>query len=681
MLEIKKRIEAQQYVEAADYLLDIIEIANHDATEITELVRAYVSSAVCVRDQGNYVDSLKMMESIWNNHKEFFLCLEILVISVHLIKDGERFRVFEKTIPREYQSHPHILLFIAGGSFLTGDLMRAADLLQRVSPESVHDIPSFDAFRRQLIFNLNGAASDLLINVSAAARDERVHYIARDLQIKRYVTFLKGIDSFAAFEFALISGILYPAADVKIPTDLISDIVLEFQRQIPEDERNVVLFRLLVAFKFVEPADSLAKILLDTKFVHNPDFIKQLFKLSELNGMAKWRLVAIATGQDLLELNLDEFNWRHPNANVQHKELSARMLSLRGAGEEEFKKLHLLPKGGYSFHVGRADREHVFIGMFGQCRFSNYIFPRLAQKLNEETWPLRQDGVAFSYGIATWDRGGSRGLFDTDSVHFLLQHLPVELHESVMRLNCKSVADVKRHLPNLVKFCASHADLDSHITADYLTSSLWPEIEADIWSDTDFMSSIGQRVANKFEGNFHLVNQARMWNRISALRALAERAESEKGLPITRYLLLRSDLVINGASLISNLLSLAKRCGTNFLMGDNDPHANFIEGLGDRIMFCDRQAFSRITSGQDLFLNVIDDDGSMKPYLSRCHAHQFLETILFEQDTRLNRLPWELTKHEIYRGRLTMEQVKPHLDDDLHSDGRSLEHLGVLCNA
>ncbi|MBB4007827.1 hypothetical protein [Allorhizobium taibaishanense] len=674
MLKIRKFIDAQQYVEASDYLLQIIDRKERPASEITDLIRELVAAAVRVRDQGNYTTALKMMDTIWRKRTETFLCIEILVICVNIIKDFKYFLEFEKTIPSEYQDNPHISLFLAGGAFLAGDLQRTAGFLQRVPIESVRGIPSFSAFRQQLVFNLSGSIADLLKHLESAANEEHFREMARDLEINRYVTYLRSIEAFPAFEFALVSGILYPAADVKIPTALIADIAIEFRRQLPADERNVVLFRLLVAFKITEAADAYAKVMLDSKFVNNADFVKQLFKLSELDGMARWRTIAIALGQDLLGVDLAEFNWRHPNAGVQHKELSARILSLKGAGENEFHHLNLLPKGRTLFEVQRAPKEHVFIGMFGQCRFSNHVFPTLMDKLATDIEPLREEGMTFSYGIATWDRGGSRGLFDTDSVHFLLQHLPFELHDGVMQLNCKSVGDVKRYLPNLVSFCAGLAASESDVTVDYLRDNLLPEFMTDIWTDVEFMSSIGQRVADRFGGNSHLVNQARMWNRIAALRALADKTESEKALPITRYLLLRSDLVFSGASLLSNLLKLAESTRPNFLMGDHDPHANFIEGLGDRIMLCDRQAFGRITAGQQLFLKVVDD-ASMESYISRCHAHQFLETILFEQDTQLIRLPWEETRHEIYRGRLTMEQVQPYLLRDISSGNKSLDHL------
>ncbi|MGV1896709.1 hypothetical protein GOZ84_11105 [Agrobacterium vitis] len=675
ILEIRKRVDGKQYVEASDYLLRIIDLGRLSDSDTATLVREFVASAVRVRDQGNYLDSLRMMEAIWKKRPERILCLEILIISVNIIKDAAHFLAFEKTVPLEYKSDPHIALFIAGGALLSGNLPRTGDFLRRVGLDSVRNIPSFFVFRQQLVFKLSGAICELLEQVSAAEDNSHVHDMSRELQISRFVTYLTGIEDFPAFEFALVSGLLYPAADVKIPIAFIADIAFEFSRRVPDDERNVTLFRLLVAFKTIEPANSLAKLLIESRFVTNPDFVKQLFKLSELDGMVKWRPIAIALAQDLVGSDNSQFNWRHPNTDVQYRELSARILSLNGASENEFQRLNLLPRERTAFQVERNDKEHIFIGMFGQCRFSNHVFPMLIDKLSSETKALKEKGTIFSYGISTWDRGGSRGLFDTDSVHFLLQHLPFDLHDGVMQLNCKSVGDVKRHLPNVVNFCSSLAASASDITVDYLKSYLSPDFETDIWNDTKFMSSIGQRVADKFGGNFHLVNQARMWNRIAALRALAEKAEREKALPITRYVLLRSDLVFSGTSLLANLINLSTPGRNNFLMGDHDPHANFIEGLGDRIMFCDKQAFARITSGQELFLNVIDAPGSMKPYISRCHAHQFLETILFEQDTRLIRMPWEETRHEIYRGRLTMQQVLPHLVLDLNSDSKSLEHL------
>ncbi|MCF1436973.1 hypothetical protein GOZ97_00025 [Agrobacterium vitis] len=675
ILEMKRRIDAQHYVEASEYILQTIDRYKFSDSNISDFIHEFVTKSIEVRDQGNHQSSLEMMIYVWERHKNFNLCLEILVVLVSLKKDCQRFLDFSKTIPSGFAKNPHISLFLAGGSFLAGDLRRSTDFLQNVTLETVRNIPSFAIFRQQLLFKLSGAVSELLLQISTATNDSCTHDMSHMLQVNRFAIYLKGIEDFSAFEFALISGILYPAADVKIPINLIGDIAAEFSRQAPDDERNVILFRLLVAFKIIEKANYLGELWVDSKFSDNPDFVKQLFKLSEFDGMEKWRPIAVRLASELVGLDNTEGHWRHQNSDVQFKELSARILFLKSAPDSDFQRLNLLPKARAAFNVNSTDQEHVFIGMFGQCRFSNHVFPLLMDKLASETEAHENRGMKFSYGIATWDKGGSRGLFDPDSIHFLLPHLPIEIHDAVLQLGCQSVGEVRRYLPNLINFCASLAAAESDITTDYLKSKLSTDFKIDIWNDSQFKSLIGQRVSDRFSGNFHLVNQARMWNRIAALRELAKNAESEKTVPITRYLILRSDLVFSGTSLLSNLFNLTNGSRDNFLIGDHDPHANFIEGLGDRIMLCDRQAFARITSGQELFLNVIDAPDSMKPYMSRCHAHQFLETILFEQDTRLIRVPWDETRHEIYRGRLTMQQILPHLVLDLNSDSKSLDHL------
>jgi len=661
--EFDQKIARNDLGAITDSLMVVFKDETVEAERSDALLKELLPLMITYRDLGKYKEALGEMRKVWSAKQHRDLCLEILVLIVIILEDKEEFANFRDAVDKKLLNDKHILLLFAGGHQLIKDIVPFAAMLSQVMPENLDGIPSFLNFRNKLVGILLDLLKDLAEKAAVATGSEKIAIFGHDLAAQRLAQRLSTVIDVNEFNQMLVALVFGPNVALRVPRNIISNAVIDLSVQMNPDERSAVMLRLLVALDEVEKADFLARRLETSAISCNPDYLKGTFKLSELPGMAEWRSKAIAQGRNFLG-NGGAGDWRFQNNSVQAREVRARLMTIDNAPDDDFLRANVLPRTTRPSTAEQGQR-HLLVGFFGQARFPSYVLPTLFAYIKKQVEPLVEQGWKVSPAVSTWDKVGQRAMYDHDAAHFIQERLPHEINHELTKLPIWTVGHIRNILPDTVRACAENGSAVTAMSSEYLSEAFGQHVYAEIGSDQTFMTEIGQSISDSFHGDSNVVNQARMWNRLSKLRGLAQEAAVDAGCEVTHVLMVRLDLLFLEDQLWQNMISPALKSDANFIFADHDPHANFIEGLGDRVMFCDVAGFHRVTDGERLIRHVLGGGEKYSCYRSRFHAHSFLETILFESDIKITRVTWQNIKHEIYRGRLTLADLRESLRIDL----------------
>lgn len=673
--EFDQKIARHDFGAITDSLMILFRDETVEEERSNALLKEFLALIIAYRDLGNPKEALHEMRRVWSVRQHRDLCLEILVLIVIILESGEEFAAFRSSVDNKLLSDKHILLLFAGGHQLINDIIPFAAMLSQVTPENLDGIPSFLSFRDKLAGILMDILKDLAEKTATATGNEKIAAFSHDLAAQRLAQRLISVVDINEFNHMLIALAFGPNVVMRVPTNIISNAIIDLSRQMPPDERSAVMLRLLVAIGEVEKADLLARQLENSAIALNPDYLKGIFKLSEFPGMAEWRPKAIARGQDFLASGGG--NWHFQKSSVQAREVHARLLAINNAPDDDFRRANVLPRTVRP-STDAQEKGHLLVGLFGQARFPTYVLPALFAHIGKQVEPLVAQGWKISYAASSWDKIGQRAIHDHDAAYFIQERLPHEINHELTKLPISTVEHIRNILPDTVRACAENGAAVTAMSGEYLSEALGRHVHAEIGSDQRFMAEIGKSVSDSFHGDSNVVNQVRMWNRLAKLRGLAQSAAADAGREITHVLMARMDLLFLEDQLWPNMIAPGLASEPNFIFADHDPHANFIEGLGDRVMFCDMAGFHRVTDGERLIRHVLEGGEKYACYRQRFHAHSFLETILFESDVRITRVPWQNIRHEIYRGRLKLADVRESLRSDLSGNHGELWRFAHL---
>lgn len=385
---------------------------------------------------------------------------------------------------------------------------------------------------------------------------------------------------------------------------------------------------------------------------------------------AKWScLHAIRTG-DGAKANAALTRYRQATDNAVSQDLAP--LSIAAAQAEELEArdeaLSVQTDAG-----PRSDgRPSIFVGIFGQLRDYQQTLPLLVEHLQREL-TAGDDGYDVKFGLATWDKVGARPLSIRDGVAFYKDLMPFELHSVVDKSGSADGVALEQALPNITRrMIELSSDIAARpVTAEGVGTYLPEGALVRIDDDAGFQAEVARQLpAELSEPMSHYVrgnmNQLRMWSRIAALEDLAMRHENEAGRPFDYAILIRSDLVIDDGS-ISTLLAQADTPGSP-VISDYDPHAEYIEGIGDRYFIAQRNAAQALFEGFDWLLSKVR---TASPSSIRLNPHEGASSMLFS--TGRNASAAKSIFYKLHRGRFALHD----LTDAVAADASSVEDLRI----
>jgi len=412
-------------------------------------------------------------------------------------------------------------------------------------------------------------------------------------------------------------------------------------------------------------------------------FVKSLLTLSD-DGDASFKDVAARIMSEHCALidrgaAVQDANPRRA-AKLNSIEVRARKLRCELQPKEAFAAIGSLAPT-YSAQTAPAGL-HLYVGLFGQVRFGRHLLTPLATYLKTELQNLVANGGMLSFGIATWEGSGQRELEETDGYPFLENLLPPPIAQALAPHRLLSVRDALPFIPNITRRIIDDCRETQTVDAAMLRQLFDGDAFVSIGDDAVYMDELGTRLTEVFANSTSMINQGRMWNRIAAHRALVADAERRAGRPVTHALLIRSDLTDVAGPLGAHIHGQMLTGESNWGLFDHDPHASYIEGVGDRYMVVDRAALDRLMDGYALLRSIVAPDTSVDPaYRVRVSPHMHLRTILFEHGTKVREILRSSVRFEIFRDRRTTAQLENEIraDADQSTAQEIRKILATLC--
>jgi len=157
------------------------------------------------------------------------------------------------------------------------------------------------------------------------------------------------------------------------------------------------------------------------------------------------------------------------------------------------------------------------------------------------------------------------------------------------------------------------------------------------------------------------INQFKMWSRIAGLKSAIDAQEMRLGRQVDACLFYRCDIPSVGGDIEDLICRVASLYEDNIVYNDYDPHANYIDGIGDRIIVLSRKAADALFGGLDHFLAVWGGDSA--PELAiRIGCHEGPQSVLFANG--LSAIPVPLQFY-IHRPKAPVAPLIPALEADL----------------
>jgi hypothetical protein len=630
-----------------------------------------VNQCVAIRDAGDHpgaAASLEAIVAVAPHHLR--ATLELLVVTVMSGRTNVPDKILAR-MPAELQAHPHIRLMMAQHHSQHGRLADALHWLAGVSQESVEAIPSFSGIRRDLLATLASHSIDLTADIAAImpGQDmEQARLAVAEVILQNIIYSETNPDQFF---FHLQKWTFLTPDLLHLRADIFARILTKLPEHMPPEMLSTAFAYLVATRRWGEARVIADRLLAKPEAVGDPVFAKTLIAFAEEGDRSF---------ADTASRIMAECAARLASANPpQHRRTAAKLNGIEVRARKLRRELRPAPDFAaigamaptYSSKAA-DDGPHLYVGLFGQMRFGKYLLEPLASYLKEELRSFVERGGRLSFGIATWQDSGQRELQEADGYPFLQDLIPEPIARRLSDYRLMSVRDAMPLLPTATSRLLDECRQTQGIEAEMLKSMFDPDAFVSIDSDSTFLAEFGNRLAEVFGESTPLLNQGRMWNRIAAHRTLVQQAEEKAGQPVTHALLMRSDLTGLSGPLGKHIESRILSGATNWGMFDHDPHATYIEGVGDRYMITDRVAFDRLMDGYKLMRSIVAPDTLVNPaYRVRFFPHAHLRTILFEHGTEIHELLRSSIQFEIHRGRRTVEQLRGEIAQDAEKSSDS----------
>lgn len=279
--------------------------------------------------------------------------------------------------------------------------------------------------------------------------------------------------------------------------------------------------------------------------------------------------------------------------------------------------------------LGLEEPLEIFVGFFGQMREPEAVLPLAVTAIQDAFSEPRYGHANLHFALSTWPRTGGRAISLDDATGFFAQAAPSEVRGLLTSRFGASGHGLATRLPNLVTALIDHSVRKSAREASL--SELLSYLPSGAIVTTNPEAQIEQEVRRSLAriGRNHpaTINQLKMWSRIGALREPLLAHETRLGRPVDVCLLIRCDL----ANVKGSLGELAARAASPYeetsIFYDYDPHAEFIDGSGDRYMLGSRQSIEPLLGGYAHYLDVVQTEPT-GPLSERIEAHSGVQSLI-----------------------------------------------------
>lgn len=628
-----------------------------------------VTRCIALRDSGDINGATEALQAIVDVHSDHFRAtLELLLVAA----SAGRSDLVEKILaglPAELAAHPHIRLMVAYHYSHLGQLSEVMDWLSGVSHASVAAIPTFRSLHREMLESLANHSLQLTASIAqilpgAAMASARLAIAETILQ--HIVDTEDNPDELFAhirrWTF-LTPGILH------MRVDLFGRMLARMPKR-AHLELQSTAFCYLVATRLWPEARSMAdRLLAQPDAAGDPVFAKALVGFATEGDRSLAETAAHVISEcSRRAASSDRSVHRRSAAILNGIEVRARSMRRDLRPPEDFAAIGALAPT-YSAKAADAGM-HFYVGLFGQMRFGEYLLGPLAAYVEGQFAEFVRGGGRLSHGVATWEDGGQRKLLQDDGYTYLRDILPLPIADRLSDYKLATVGQAMPLIPNVVMKLLDEGGHAQKIDSKLLRSLFNADAFVSIENDDAYRAEFGDHLASVLGDSTPLTNQGRMWHRIAAHRTLVQQAEIKAGRPVTHVLLLRGDLTGLSGPLWQHIETRLNSSPENWAMFDHDPHASFIDGVGDRYMIMDRIAFDRIMDGYDLMRSIVTPGTTVDPaYLVRFFPHTHLRTILFEHGTCIYEVLRSSIQFDLYRGRRTIEQLRREIAQDAVESG------------
>lgn len=547
------------------------------------------------RDRGSIEEAFAALESaqrLWPDEAVFLI--ELLVIArAHGGRYREAVLALIVSVADGVKLVPEVDLLLSLDAAESGNIDLARDGFIRLSTD-----PS-DRIRHYLDF-YTPLASIILRNMGSESGDG-VADISNEIEI--YLSHFYGVfDRFSSIETVLRGVVFFNSMGLPSPSVLSIRALERISDRLTPEGRASLIF-LLVAFHQYDGAKShIDEGLGREDFVASAAFMKAASSCAlalrdpvlERRILAQW----VSRGADEV---------RSLSA-VRSRELSARAAAVS------------------------ADRPlRVFVGLFGQFRSSDSISDTLSRVAADITATF-PGAISLHYGFATWRQSGARRLVGTDSTEFFRQLLPRNAQHLLKPRHGHTGNEVARVFPSLIASMLDYfaSASDRAVDADQLVGLFPGPVTVLVDDEEDVEVEARHAAASRGVDQVPHVNQFKMWSRIARLRDALVAQEAEAGGGFDACLLMRNDLIYSGGDFSSLICRVASRYEDDRVFCDHDPHAEYIEGLGDRYIVAAPAAADRIFGGYDDHIRALSAEDYGPAVISRLAGHEMISKILFE---------------------------------------------------
>ena len=370
--------------------------------------------------------------------------------------------------------------------------------------------------------------------------------------------------------------------------------------------------------------------------------------------------------------------WTFAKARVEALELNARDWVLHGAARGEAPPTRLLPPAPRPAPPAGA-RPVFVVGLFGQIRHEGLTMPELRRYLESHIEPVcRRHGVELRWAAAVWSTVGERRLAITDGLGFVLDRLPQAIAGLCAAEGIASTQMFGAAFPNLFARLLRAPQDGSPIDCETV-EALFGQLDiVDLADEAAFAAEFAQAFPNAPRD---WINQGRMWSRINSLHEQVMRWESGSGYRVVGAFLTRPDMIYHYGDWDAAIEPILLGQADTTVHCDNDPLANFVEGIGDRYFVAARAALPRLAGVWDAILDIAPRrTPEAAQWRLRFNAHTLAHSYLFQQATRIVSIPSERVRLSIHRGRMELSRIRPELlaDHDRTPPGSLRRALGAL---
>lgn len=641
--------------EAFSCVVDAALICSHDDKECPSHVfvlqeqttEAFVRH---VTDE-NYHDIFLLLNRLAN----FFglsqrLCIDISLLNITHKIDLDFQMNFLESLPLHIRHDPTVKLIEAESYRLIGNLQKSLAIY--------NDLPS-----RKSWWPFDGLWDTVTRNLCCYLLETNSQFLKhQDKHITGWHTHPHAIN-------ALISGLIRPKGSnansfrheleqimwhTPVPNTDMGGLTVAFLAshiQNLDADKGSIVFHLAVAFEKINEIDTILQQenYIIANLANHPLFIKyfDIFSQKHISYRSKFEeyldiFLNSTFCQEFQKGNLKAFTFSQLlSTNVWAIEVLSRYR--KKLKNYRIPSVQFLNQPRHAIFSEQTEKNHLFIGIFGQMRDPIGNFSRIMQYLHNDTQNWRNKGKRVSIGISTWDQTGQKKIEDGSPVSEFIHRLPESVQHLLRSNPIHTLADLRKLLPHtaeaIQKASYSNETISSELILQIAQECGFSEkdIFINISTENNYMDEIGREFRNFYKNaGSGVENQARMWHRINGLYNLARQATESAGTAISAMALLRPDVLFEHSSITDLACKTASlSIERPVVVCDFDPQACWIEGVGDRYFAGSPRAVARAFDAKDLILQIIRDPILAKLYHDRPFWHRFAQTIFYESNVFL----------------------------------------------